>query len=372
MENTGYEFQSKFDESYSILTRKMMRLISEDSRISILELSKKLGVSRRTVRERLMKAQSEFGIKYTVAFSESVLKLTNPHIILVKFVKKPDWDEVTRLLSSSYIPQLAVAVKGRYDMFIFANAMTSTEYVHWDKGMQILLSKYGVSWHPSDVAHKQLGYFPMRNELIDRLDMDKSHREMLKMLNTNSRITFSEISKKIGMHFNTVAYNFNKLIDSGYIKRFTISMDLPKRLVIMAMFSKYILSEKYEEDAAKVRKIYTTSGTDYPLISRYLLCSQLVGSYDFFNMGIFDNYDTAYKQAVLQYKEIMKRHKVNVEYGQVERVLLGRLPIRSIDTKKEYNVIKWTVDGIGEAPPVPELPNPKFVIKQGSKHRAPT
>lgn len=343
MEELGYDFESKYDENFSLLTRKLVRLISEDSRVSILELSKKLGVSRRTVRDRLLRAEKELCINYTVEFNESALKLANPHLILAKFTKKPDWNEVAKLLSTSYIPQFAVAIKGRYDLLIYANATTSGEYVHWDKSMQIMLSKYGVSWHPSDVAHKQLGYFPIRNELIDMLDMDQAHKNMLKLLNDNSRVTFSEISKKTGMHFNTVAYNFNKLVESGIIKRFTISIKPPRDLIRMSFFSKYILAERFEEDSARIRKVYTTSGTEFPIFNRYVVCAQLVGSYDFFTLSIFDNYDTAYKQAVLQYKDVMKRQKVKVDYGQANNLLLGRWPIRSIDTKKEYDIIKWTV-----------------------------
>lgn len=343
MDDTSYTFESEFDKRYGLLTRKLIRLISEDSRAPILELSNTLGVSRRTVRERLIRAEKDLGIKYTAEFNENALNLTNPHLILAKFTNKPDWDEVSRILSSSYVPQLAVVMKGKYDLLIYANAVTSAEYVYWDKSTQIKLSKYGVSWHPSDVAHKQLGYFPLRNELIDRLEMDPKRKEMLKLINGNARITFSEISKKIGMHFNTVAYNFNKLMASGKIKRFTIAISPPKDLTIISLFSKYILSDGFEDDAGRIRKVYTTSGTDYPLISRYLMCAQLVGSYDFFNMGIFDSYDVAFKQAILQYKDIMKRHKAHVEYGCVERVILGALPLRSIDTKGEYNIIKWTV-----------------------------
>jgi DNA-binding Lrp family transcriptional regulator len=343
MDDIDYNFESRYDENFSLLTRKLIRYISEDSRTSILELSKRLGVSRRTVRERLIRAEKELGISYTVEFNESAMGLANPHLILAKFTKKPDWNEVTRLLASSYIPQFAVGVKGKFDLLIYANAMTSGEYVHWDKGMQIMLSKYGVLWHPSDVAHKQLGFFPIRDELIDTLKLDKQHKEMLKILNTNSRATFSEISKRTGMHFNTVAYNFNKLVDSGIIKRFTISIKPPKDLIRIVFFSKYVLAEKFEDDAARIRKVYTTSGTEYPIFNRYQVCAQLVGSYDFFNMSIFDNYDTAYQQSIVQYKDVMKKHNVKVDYGQADLLLMGKWPLRSIDTKKEYNIIKWTV-----------------------------
>ncbi|MDE1768053.1 MAG: AsnC family transcriptional regulator [Candidatus Micrarchaeota archaeon] len=341
---SNYDFASKFDEGYSLPTRKLLRYLSEDARASILELSGKVGMSRRTVREKLRKAEQELGIKYTVEFNETALGLTSPHLILAKFIKKPDWDDVKRILGSSYIPQLAVAMKGKYDMLIYANATNSKEYVYWDKRVQIMLSKYGVLWHSSDVAHKQLGYFPIRNELIDRLTIDQEHKEILKLLNQNSRISFSDISKSIKMHFNTVAYNFNKIMQKQYVKRFTIAMTPPKNLTMMSFFSKYILSEKFEEDAAKVRKAYTTNGTDFPLTNRYIICAQLVGSYDFFNLSIFDNYDTAYKQSILYYKDIFKRHKARVEYGVVDRVLLGNLPLRSTDVKSEYNIIRWSVD----------------------------
>jgi hypothetical protein len=44
-------------------------------------------------------------------------------------------------------------------MAVYANALSSREYAHWDKSMQILLSDYGVEWKASEVVHRQLGYF---------------------------------------------------------------------------------------------------------------------------------------------------------------------------------------------------------------------
>lgn len=335
-----YNFPSAFDEHYGLLTRKLVRMLSEDSRISILELSRKFGVSRRTIRERMQRMQKDIG--YTIEFNEREIGLTSPHLITLKFKKKPDYEEITRMLSESHIPQLAVTVKGRYDMLIYANATTSDDYVHWDKSLQIKLSKYGLHWHSSDVAHKQLGYFPIRNELIDQLDIEQVHKDMLKHLNWNARTTFSEMSKKMNMHFNTVAYNFNKLLKKKYISRFTISMARPPNLVLMSMFSKYVLENGYEEDSARARRAYMESGTEFPFLNRYQICAQLVGSYDFFSMGIFDDYDTAYLHQIRNTKEIFRKHNARLEYGTVEKVLLGRLPLRSVDAKKEYNVMKWT------------------------------
>lgn len=344
MDGNWYEEPSRFDEQYSILLRKIIRNLSEDSRMPILELSKKLGVSRKTIHDKLAKAEGELGIKYVPEFNNSLLGLNSPHLIRIKFKKTPNYGEITRILSASHIPQLAVVTKGTYDMFIYANTTSGSEYVHWDKRMQIMLSKYGAMWNSSDVAHMHLGFFPIRNELIDRTALDQQDKNILKLLNADSRISFSDISKELNMHFNTVAYNFNKLVKEGYIKRFTLSTDLPKNSSAMAIFSKYTMSESYESDSAKSRLVYKTSGTEFPIINRYPIVLQLVGSSDVFIMGVLDDQKTAFSQVVTEYKKIFSHEDPKVEYGSVERILLGRLPFRSVDTKAEYNTIKWTVE----------------------------
>lgn len=342
-EQNPSEFKSEFDERYTAQSRMLLRIISENARESIVDMSRKLKVSRRTARVWLQKLTKDLGIRYTIEFNEDSLRLNSPHIILAKFVRRPDYDDVARILSSSYIPQLAVAMKGRYDLLIYANAISRSDYVHWDKSTQIKLAKYGVLWLASDVAHRQFGYFPMRNEIIDKTWIKPDLKMLLKILNADSRSTFSKISKETGMHFNTVAYNFNKLLKMKLLKRFTISMDPPpKNLTVMSLFSKYILAEGFESDAANIRKVYTSSGMPYPAVNRYLVCAQLVGSHDFFTIGAFDNYNTAYSEVVNRYRKNFRRYKATVDYGAVDRVLVGSLPFRSIDAKKEYKVIKWT------------------------------
>ncbi len=348
MEHNPHAFRSEFNERQSPLTRRILRALSEDSRVSILELSKKIGVSRRTVKERIKKAEEELGIRYTIELNEGMLGLNSPHIIMLKFVNKPDYGEIQKLLEKSYIPQVAMTVRGKYDMVIYANATSSQEYVHWDKTMQIALSKYGVLWQASDVAHRQLGFFPSRNALIDRISIPQKYKEMLKLLNTDARMSFKQISGKLDMHFNTVAYNFKKLVELGYIRRFTLVMQPRRDISIMSMFGKYTLAENFEIDGARMRREVLQSDDPEPVICRFPIVSQLVGSYDYFLMGVFDNYDVAYKRQIQYYKEHFKRHRVKAMYGEVTGMLLGDLPLRSIDIRKEFNTIKWLAD-IGDA-----------------------
>ncbi|MGC8587058.1 MAG: winged helix-turn-helix transcriptional regulator [Candidatus Micrarchaeia archaeon] len=338
-----YEFESDFNKKYSLLSRKIFRILSENSRASISEISKDTGASRHTVVVRLRKLEEEFRIFYTVELNEDALGLSNPHVIMIKFEKKPDYAEIASLFSKSYIPQLVATVKGNYDMLVYANASSRDEYVHWDKSMQIKLAKYGTLWQTSEVAHRQLGFFPVRNELIEKLSIPDKYKRLLLILNSNSRISFEELSKKLGMHFNTTAYNFKKMLKMNYIKRFTALAKEAGTLSIMTLFGKYIISESFEEDAAKERKALM-SDDEFPILSRYALVSQLVGSYDYFSIGVFDSDRAAQKYDIAFYKNAMAKDKVRIMYGAIDKLLLGSLPLRSIDSKANYSLIRWVLD----------------------------
>jgi DNA-binding Lrp family transcriptional regulator len=337
----NYAFQSAFNEKFNVFTRKIIRLLSENSRLSVSEIASGVNLSRNTARQRIRKAEEEFGIRYTVEFNEEALGLTHPHVILVKFTRKPDYGEVKRILAQSHIPQIAARVNGNYDMLIYANAGSTKEYVYWDKTTQVQLSKYGVLWQPSDLAFMHLGFCPLRNALIENLDVEKKYKDMLLLLNEDSRISFSEMSKRLGIHFNTVAYNFNKLMKAGYIKRFTIVMSKPPAVSMTSIFGKYIIAEGFEEDSMKMRKEISWMDDRAPLISRCLFSAQLVGSYDFFFVGVYDSEKVGEERLVKYYRKRFKRHKVKTMHGSIGDVLVGNFPVRSIDDRKEFNMIKW-------------------------------
>ncbi|MDE1850857.1 MAG: AsnC family transcriptional regulator [Candidatus Micrarchaeota archaeon] len=337
-----YEFRSEFNEKWSPLLKKMIRLLSEDSRMSITKMTQHLGVSRKTVGDKLKKAEAELGIRYTLELDENALGLDNPHLILIKFTEKPNYDEVAKILSSSHITQLAARVEGSYDLFVYANAENSGEYVYWDKTMQVMLSKYKAHWQPSDLAFSHLGFFPIRNALLQRLNIPKTYKEILLLLNENARMSLNEMARRLGMKPNTLAYNLNKLLKMGYIKRFTITMGNPPKVSMMSLFGKYIIAEGFEDDSMKMRKELTFLDDKMPLISRCLFSAQLIGSYDFFFVGVYDNDAIGLKHLIRYYKDRFKRHKVKVMYGTIGKVILGNFPVRNLDVRAEFNMIKWT------------------------------
>ena len=340
MEEAEYEFGSRFNGRYSLVARKIMRMLSENSRMSNTEIAEKLGVTRQAVAKRLARLEKEFGICYTLELHEEVLGLVHPHLIMVKFGEKPDYEHIRKLLMRSHIPQFAATMKGGHDMLIYANSVSRSGYAHWDKGMQQLLAKYKVSWHVSEIAHKQLGFFPIRNETLDRVKIDDNYKRIIRFLNQDSRASFREMAKRLGMRFHVLLYNYRKLLKAGYIKRFTIVEKPVPRTVMMYYFAKLTLTDLFAQCAANARKALMYDDR-YSLVSRYSFCSQLIGSGDFFVMGVFDNRKIGYRNGVLYYKSAMESQKAKMTYGIIDKVLLGRLPLRSMDEKREYLVQEW-------------------------------
>lgn len=338
-----YEVESKFNKKYSLLTRKIVRLLSENARMSIAEMSRKLDVSRPTIKDRIDRLEKELGMRYTIEVDERVLGLNNPHLIEVKFKKKPSPEKLKEVLSKSYIPQVAFSVDGSYNLVIYANAFSGGDYVHWNMAMMVLLSEYGVTWHPSEMAHRHLGFFPLRNETINKADIDETSKKMLTRLNDNARMSFQDLSKELGIRFNTVKYKYDKLVKNGYIKKSTITMDLVKGLSFVSLFDDYTPTEGFETSSAKARQAIRFD-EDTPLISRYLISSTLIGSHTLFILSAFDNMTSAYKYGLDYHKEMYKKHGAKRIDGEVKELVLGRLPIRSVDIKKDYKTIMWTTD----------------------------
>ena len=338
-----YEVESKFNKRYGLVSRRLMGLLSEDARTSIAEASKALNVSRPTVKAKLQHLENELDLKYTLELNEAALGLNSPHIIAVKFGKTPNYNKVKAILERSYIPQVVFSTKGDYDMVIYANARSGGEYAQWDKAMRILLGEYKATWQPSEIIHKQLCFFPLRNEIINKTIADPKLKLLLTTLNANSRLSFQQLSKITNMHFNTVKYNYDKLISSGYVIRPTITMSLPKDICFVSWFSNYSPTTGYESASAKGREA-VFSDDENPIINRYLITASLIGTYDLFSIDVFDDKAAAYKYDLDYHKSLFVKHGIRMTVGEVKEVLLGRLPIRSVNTKKEFKKIAWTTE----------------------------
>ena len=340
-----YGLESRFNKGHNTITRKIVEMLSDDSRTSIAEMSKVLGISRGTVSLWLKRAERAFGIRYTLDINEGKLGLENPHIILVKFAKRPEYGKIKEILDGSKPIQFAAKTKGDYDLLIYANTRSKIGYMNWDRRLRReLLVEYGGEWDTSDISFKSLGYLPLRGSAITSGIVPDKYKKMLALLNDNSRIPLNELSKELGLSYTATVYAFKRLMESGYVNRFTISLAPLEDVSLMSMAARFIPTSDYEGIDNLVRRFYTADDKD-PLISRYVIAMPLVGSYDFFTIGVFDNPEIAYKSNILAYKREFKRYnKIDIRYAGITEVLVGRLPLRSIDAAKEFKSIPVVVE----------------------------
>jgi DNA-binding Lrp family transcriptional regulator len=339
-----FEFESKFNGRYGIVTRRMLRMLSEDSRVALSEMSAKLGISRQAIKKRMTGMYGELGITNTIALDEEKLGLANPHLILVRFKRRPDREMLLHTFQRSYVPQLVVSTHGEYDLLVYANAASKSEYVRWDMGMHIALADYGMTWTSLEMTHRQLGFFPLRNEAIMKSALPEKYKDMLVLLNSDSGITFREMASKLGMHINSAMYTYRKIVEQErYVKRFSIALRPLKGTAIIGFFCRYTPGPDHESNSSRARRAFMSDDKD-PAVSRYLVCSQLIGGYDFFSMGVFDDEKAAYRMGVSYHRQCHGKNGLKTRHAYFDDVLLGTLPLYSIDTGKEYNAVRWEIN----------------------------
>lgn len=144
------------------------------------------------------------------------------------------------------------------------------------------------------------------------------------------------LAEKMHMNYKTAVYNYKELLRRKYINKFTVTMPLHKEITIVAAFIKYLTMKEEARLRADVARFFI-SDDENPLVSRYLLKASLLGSYDSFFIGAFDSMRKAMKQGIRTYKNTMKGIASDrIVHAGVSEILMGRLPIRSMNVKKEY------------------------------------
>ncbi len=331
------EVDSEFNTKYSPLTNRMMRLLSENSRMSVTDIASSLSIHRKDAERRLRAIESEFGLCYTLELNQSRIGLKSPHLVGVKLGEGVDIERVMRELRRFYVPQVVFATKGKYDLVIYANAFSKAEYASWDRAMRRRLTVGGeMRWDTSEITFRRFGFFPLTSRTIDLAWLPERQKAMLKLLNDNSRMTIAEIAEKMDMNYKTAVYSFKELLKTGYISRFTTLVPMRKEISVMAVFIKYLGMREDANIGINSSKIFT-SDAENPLVSRYLIKASLLGAYDSFFMGAFDSMRKAVRYGLGAYRTRMRdiaKDRI-VELG-VREVLLGGLPIRNLNLKKEY------------------------------------
>lgn len=211
--------------------KNILTALSMNSRIPYSALSKLTGLTQGSLPYRIRKLEERFGIRYSVHLYMQNLGFF-AFFIFVKFNDKNalvDIDGLEKVLEGNPRVQLAMLTKGAYDLVIYCLAEDNRilidirNYLRDSKPLVNINS----SWYISP-ALDSYGYIPLQDSFFDVLKEKVWHRTkekprpsgfdlrlreyaLLRELNNNSTISFSEIDRKYGLTPGSAKAAYEKL-----------------------------------------------------------------------------------------------------------------------------------------------------------------
>ena len=330
----------------SILSKRILRELCTNSRVTITELSKKYKLSRKSANERIKALEKELGLKYVLELNYAAAGFTTLRILKVKFKKMPGLEILKNVLSESKIVQFAATTKGHFDMIIFTLAKESREYFKWEVGLCTLLAKYGVNTSSSEVTLVHLGFMPINNELVKESHLKDIYKKIIIELNQNSRMKLRELSRRLGLGEELVKYYIKKLGKEKIILRYTAIVTKPPLRYNFVYFFNYTIKEGLEKRVQNERReMYFKEPDEFPTLNEFQLMFSTTGSDASFTWALYDNYETGLKQSVFTHDRIYRVDSPLSRYAVIENVVKGDMPLRNIDMKENYDI---TLGGIAD------------------------
>ncbi|MDE1854855.1 MAG: AsnC family transcriptional regulator [Candidatus Micrarchaeota archaeon] len=332
---------------YSYLQRALLRALSEDSSASVADLSKKLKCARNTVWYNMLALEKDLGIRYTIEFSNDKLQARmHSHIWAVRFGVKPSAQALRKLFEEDAAVRFAAKTDGDFDLVLMMRAASDDDYAYWGFKTAYKLLNYNPTIEPSSVLLQQLGFVPMPNSVIEKLELsepslDELDRGVLMLLNENSRMSYREMAKRLKQKVETIRYRVKRLSKEGVIKRFTITLTKPPTDYNLFFFLNYDLSPGAFDRYREAHRHYVDIDGKAPVINTFQYLSILSGSSLVFGLGCFDTEEKAIRESVLAHKEIYKGDNARVRFAKITDVVKGYLPVRNIDVAREFHGIDF-------------------------------
>ena len=324
---------------FSDLGRKIVRELCTDSRISVTELTTKLGISRITAAHRIKSLSKELGLTFTLEINYDSLSFGRFHLLYLNFAKKPKSAELKHLFADDSVVQLAATTKGDFDLVIFAITKTSKEYFNWEIKQFVSLAKYGVTLHSSEITIAHLGFLPLDDEIIQRSDISKIYKDILTALNHNSRMSVRELAKQVGMHEDTARYHLTKLENAKIIRRFTTIITKSPLRVDIVYFANYAVKEGIEDRIKNEREVmYFKKLNEIPIASEFQMMFSMTGSEISFTWACYEDERSGFEQSVATHARMYRVDSPVIKSAVIVEVIKGIAPIRNIDIKSVYDL----------------------------------
>jgi Lrp/AsnC family leucine-responsive transcriptional regulator len=328
---SGAPLPSNTSRSYRVadgINNALLMALSTNARITLSVLSRKIGLSPATAYHRVKLLERRYGIRYLAEIDVSKLGFLT-FIMLVKFADKvPTNREITEFASKEPRIQLVQRTNGKYDMVVHLVAKSNEELSGIRRAFRIHLGGYASSWCVSP-SNPYLGFIPIRDELIEYMKdwLLKREYAVLKELNRNGAIKFTEIDEKHGFDEGRSLYTYHKLVEDGVIKRITLTMgDIPMKYAAMMIDS---ISEYGVFNGIRPATWFDTIEDTNTPTNRYIFACAVEGiGGGFYTFPVYEDSDVA-----KYFEKFNKMRKGSVEGSImiITETLVGELCYRKLD-----------------------------------------
>ncbi|MDE1828041.1 MAG: AsnC family transcriptional regulator [Candidatus Micrarchaeota archaeon] len=222
--------------------KKILSALSMDARESLVSLGKKVELTPSATYNKVKKMEKKYNIRY---FAEiDVQKLGYLwYSFAAKFDEtKPSFDSSRESLNKFSEVQLALFTKGNYDLIIFflAENYDAADALAYKVMTCEAFSRYSSTWNIIPIE-ENYGVIPLRDVFFEKLkervyerkkeNQHKKYNEIyrrdyvvLRELNNNGTIDFSEIDTKYNFDKGRSRYTYHELIKRGIIERVTVNL----------------------------------------------------------------------------------------------------------------------------------------------------
>jgi DNA-binding Lrp family transcriptional regulator len=335
------------DEELGLTNREKLVLkeLSANSRISLTRLATVAGCSAVKASRLLSRLVTKLDIRFTLEVDMSKLGFEEKHVILVRFGKKPDENFLRNFFKDDPYVQNAYITKGDFDLFIFAASDRSSNYYRWETNLAAGLSEYLPELRPSSYVQAHLGYMPLNSDFVnfikEEIRVDKTDRQILQLLNENSRMNYRDMSKRLGINEDTIRYRVFKLLRKGIISRFTIAIQKAGGSLIF-FFARYRFDKNTLSDVfPMIRKHDMSEIEEIPLVNTTPAVIVLSGSYRFFALTFGRTKEEALNFGVRWYSNLLRNNSPHIVHAAMVKPVKGLLPLRNLDAKTYYRE-KWS------------------------------
>ena len=268
--------------------KKLLELLSENPRIKIAELSRKLKISRNRTKKKLERLEKELGIKYTIELNEEREGIELSFMVIIKLKKEIDEKYIKKIFSKSYIPQFVAVTKGDFDLFIYGIAQTKRDYDFWEVDVRQKLYGFVENWDNLLILSRRISSFPVNEKIIKKSKLKQREKEIIIELNKNSRISLKDLAKKVNISKPLLRHYLDYFEKEKIIKYDTILSErtYPSNLITLRDLQ---VPQNFTEINKKFRNVFVQNIKNIPYASR------LIGNFNHCTITSFSSAGESYE-----------------------------------------------------------------------------